>query len=207
MNETIDIMPLNEYEHEHDHEHEHCKEIEAPCHPEACRKFDVFVPFTVTPFGRADEEHIDVDCDGESRIVEGNHCHGQGPTEHEFTVAQRIKVTIPMKFGAEVCVEESCDEDLGSCEHEPEPEPIEPTHVTLCRDTLKINRYNTYQLTATVYPENAKDKSVTWTSNYPTYASVSPTGMVTAIREGRARITVTTVNGKYAYCDVEVNED
>jgi len=198
MDETIDIMTLSESEHE-----PNCTgDLEASqCHPETCRKFDVFVPITVTPFGRPDKDHITVTCNGDLRTIPGNQCQGQGPTAHEFTVAQEIKVLIPVKFGAEVCFDESCDEDLGDCQG------VDPSHVTLCHSSLKLDRYRTHQLEAAVHPENARDKSVTWTSNYPNYATVSPSGLVTAVRKGRARITATTVNGKMAYCDVEVEDE
>jgi uncharacterized protein YjdB len=57
---------------------------------------------------------------------------------------------------------------------------------------------------ATVLPEDATDKSVTWTSDNEEVATVVD-GVVTAVSEGTASITVTTVDGNLtATCVVTV---
>jgi hypothetical protein len=50
-------------------------------------------------------------------------------------------------------------------------------------------------LTATVTPANATNKAVTWSSSDEDVATVSNTGVVTAVGAGEATITVTTVDG------------
>lgn len=61
------------------------------------------------------------------------------------------------------------------------------------------------ELTATVYPENATNKNVTWSSSDKNIAVVSQSGVVTAVREGKAEITATTEDGnKQAVCKVTV---
>ncbi len=63
----------------------------------------------------------------------------------------------------------------------------------------------TAQLTATVSPPDATNKSVTWRSNAPDVASVSDSGLVTGLSAGTATITCTTVDGgKTATCEVSV---
>jgi len=62
-------------------------------------------------------------------------------------------------------------------------------------DTLQINE--TSQLTATVTPANATNKTVTWSSGAPSVASVSSTGLVTALAAGSAIITATTADGNF----------
>ncbi len=47
------------------------------------------------------------------------------------------------------------------------------------------------QLTATVAPDNATDKSVVWESLHPAIATVDQTGLVTAVAEGEATIRAT----------------
>jgi uncharacterized protein YjdB len=51
------------------------------------------------------------------------------------------------------------------------------------------------QLEAVVLPANATDKSIQWISNNDGIASVSETGLVTAVGRGNAVITANTVNG------------
>lgn len=60
-------------------------------------------------------------------------------------------------------------------------------------------------LTATVVPEDAEDKTVTFTSDKPEIATVTPKqGTVKAVKAGSATITATTVNGQTATATVTV---
>ena len=77
--------------------------------------------------------------------------------------------------------------------------------VELDRDTLKLMVGGTEQLTATVSPESATDKSLTWSSSDPDVASVNADGLVTAHKPGTAVITVATGDGGFtASCTVNV---
>lgn len=79
------------------------------------------------------------------------------------------------------------------------------TAVTLDKTTLSIKRGNTEILTATVEPEDASNKNVTWASDNEAVATVDENGLVTAVSAGTANITVTTVDGeKTATCVVTV---
>ena len=76
--------------------------------------------------------------------------------------------------------------------------------VTLDKTSLDLKAGDNTTLTATVNPESATDKTVTWTSGKPEIAAVEG-GTVTAKAEGTATITVTTVDGgKTATCKVTV---
>lgn len=76
--------------------------------------------------------------------------------------------------------------------------------VTLDKTRLDLEPGDTVQLTATITPEDAADKTLTWASDDETAATVDQNGKVTAGEEGFATITVTTSNGKTATCDVYV---
>lgn len=75
--------------------------------------------------------------------------------------------------------------------------------VALDQSDVTINRKNTLQLTATVAPQNATNKKVTWTSSNPDVATVDAAGKVTGIGAGTATITA-TANQKTAECQVSV---
>lgn len=63
----------------------------------------------------------------------------------------------------------------------------------------------TKQLTATIEPENADNKTVTWSSSAEEFATVDSNGLVTAVAEGSATITAKTSNNLTATCAVTVN--
>ena len=81
---------------------------------------------------------------------------------------------------------------------------VEATGVTLSQTTASIKIGESVTLTATVAPDNATDKTVTWSSSAPTIASVDASGKVVALAVGTATITATTTNSKTATCTVEV---
>lgn len=63
----------------------------------------------------------------------------------------------------------------------------------------------TLQLTATIYPDSATNKTVTWKSSDEKVATVDESGLVTAVGNGTADITATTEDGNYtATCQVTV---
>ena len=82
---------------------------------------------------------------------------------------------------------------------------IPVTSVTLNQTTVSLQKGETLTLTATVAPSDAANKSVTWSSGNTSVATVSTSGVVTAVGEGTAVITVTTADGgKTATCTVAV---
>ncbi len=90
--------------------------------------------------------------------------------------------------------------------HVPTPEQ-KPTSVTLDQESLKLSKGKTTQLTATVAPNDAVNKAVVWSSNNEQVAIVDETGKVTALEEGIAKISVTTVDGGLmAVSEVTVEE-
>lgn len=84
---------------------------------------------------------------------------------------------------------------------------VSVTSISLDKSNTTISKGSTETLTATVYPANATNKSVTWSSNNPSVATVNSNGTITAVGTGTAIITVKTVDGgKTAACTVTVTE-
>lgn len=84
--------------------------------------------------------------------------------------------------------------------------PVESVDLSSDKTTLKVGE--TAQLTATVSPETASDKKVTYSVSPIGVVSVSDTGVVTALKTGEATITVTTVDGsKTDTVTIKVEED
>lgn len=80
--------------------------------------------------------------------------------------------------------------------------------VTLDRLNLSLLPGSTATLVATVAPTSATNKSLTWSSDKTSVATVDANGIVTAVKEGIATITVTTVDGnKIAKCTVTVSKN
>ena len=85
--------------------------------------------------------------------------------------------------------------------------PIAVTGVKLDKAEAELEIGKTLQLAATVEPADAANKEVTWASSDAAVATVSATGLVTAVAEGEATITVTTKDGaKTATCKITVKE-
>jgi uncharacterized protein YjdB len=84
--------------------------------------------------------------------------------------------------------------------------PVAVSSVTLDKESLSLKIGETYSLIATVLPESAANKKVSWSSSNKSVATVDETGKVIAAGVGSAKITVTTEDGgKTASCSVSVS--
>lgn len=81
---------------------------------------------------------------------------------------------------------------------------IQADSVTLNKTELTLKPNQSEKLTATVKPSGA-NANVTWTSSNTSVATVSADGTVKGVANGTAVITVKTVNGKTATCNVSVS--
>lgn len=78
--------------------------------------------------------------------------------------------------------------------------------ISLNESTINMEIGESETLEATVLPENATDKSVTWTSEDPTIATIED-GVVTAVAEGHTTIIATGSDGiTWAGCSVYVTD-
>ena len=89
------------------------------------------------------------------------------------------------------------------------PEIVPVSQITLNKAEASISVGNSETLTATVAPENATIKALTWVSSDEDVATVAPDGTVTAVKVGTATITATAADGsgKSATCTVTVTAD
>lgn len=96
----------------------------------------------------------------------------------------------------------------GSTTPEPQPgdDPVAVTSVSLDKTELSLTAGQKTQLTATIQPSNATDKTLSWSSDNESVATVS-NGYVSAVAEGTATITVTTKDGSFTTtCTVTVTK-
>lgn len=85
------------------------------------------------------------------------------------------------------------------------PANVAVQSVKLDESSILLYEGDTQSLKATVLPSGATNTAVEWSSDNAAVATVSNSGMVTAVKAGEAKITVTTVDGgKTATCAVTV---
>ena len=83
---------------------------------------------------------------------------------------------------------------------------IEVTSIELDKTSTSVNIGSSVTLKATVKPDNATNKKLTWSSSNTSVATVDQNGKVTGVSKGTVDITVKSNNGKTAKCSVTVNE-
>lgn len=84
---------------------------------------------------------------------------------------------------------------------------VDVTGITLNKSALTMEIGQTYKLKAAITPSTATNKSVKWSSNNSSIATVSTDGVITAKSLGVAMITAETVDGGYtASCTVVVTK-
>lgn len=84
---------------------------------------------------------------------------------------------------------------------------IEVSEITLDKYTLDITCSDkTAQLTATVSPDNATDKTVSWKSSNDNVVTVDQNGKVTVVGAGEASVTA-SAGEKKAVCNIVVSHD
>ena len=79
------------------------------------------------------------------------------------------------------------------------------TGIEMSESEVYIARNSQKQLTATVKPDTAENKNITWESKYPEIATVDSNGLVTAKMAGTTIVVATSADGEFkAYCSVKV---
>ena len=85
---------------------------------------------------------------------------------------------------------------------------VEVTEITLSETEKALTEGETFTLTATVNPADATNPAIEWSSSDVAVATVDENGVVTAVAEGEATITATSVAdpAKFASCKVVVKK-
>lgn len=82
-------------------------------------------------------------------------------------------------------------------------ETVAVNEVTLNKTELSLTEGDSETLVATVKPDDATDKTVTWSTSDATIATVDNNGKVTAVKEGAVTITA-KAGGQKATCKVTI---
>ena len=121
------------------------------------------------------------------------------------TVGGAGKVTAVKAGEAVVTVTTEDGGKTATCKVTVKAKAVNVTEVTLDKTELTLTEGETETLTATVKPDNADNRKVTWISDKTDVATVGGAGKVTAVKAGEAVVTVTTEDGgKTATCKVTV---
>lgn len=125
------------------------------------------------------------------------------------TVAPTVMPTVPLTVAPTVAPTE-VPTPVPTLEPTPEPTieptpktPVEPAKITLNKKKATLVVGAKLTLKASLTPKGAKSE-LTWTSSNKKVATVTPKGIVKALRKGTATITVRTANGKKAACKITV---
>ena len=127
---------------------------------------------------------------------------------HECTDAACPNQSESIKDKAAHIYDDDADTTCNVCGYERTvtPETVPVSQITLNKAETSISVGNSEKLTATVAPENAAIKALTWASSDEDVATVALDGTVTAVKAGAATITATAADGsgKSATCTVTV---
>ena len=86
------------------------------------------------------------------------------------------------------------------------PTTIEATGIKINENIEKLEVGENKILTATIIPDNATNKSITWKSSNESIASISTTGELIAKKQGTVDITATSSNGKESTLKITIEE-
>ena len=86
------------------------------------------------------------------------------------------------------------------------PTTIAVTNIKINENVKNMKEGESQKLTATVTPDNATDKNITWKSSDESIATVSTTGEVTAKKYGTVDISATSTNGKTSTIKINIKE-
>ena len=86
------------------------------------------------------------------------------------------------------------------------PTTIEVTDIKINENVTKLKEGESEKITATITPDNATNKSVTWKSSDENVATVNSTGNVVAKKAGMVDITAESSNGKTSTIKIKIEK-
>ena len=129
-------------------------------------------------------------------------CADDPPCNHSWSAWEVVEEATYEKDGLERRVCSLCNiEETRSI-----PKLVRVSAIELSESDKKLNVGKSFTITATVKPDNAWNRTVTWSSSDPSIATVDENGTVTAIAEGEAIITAESADGVKAECKVTVEK-
>ena len=127
-------------------------------------------------------------------------------SDTEVATVEEGKVTAVKAGTATITVKTEDGDKTAACEVTVKENGYPVESVSLDKTSMELTEGDEATLTATVTPDNASNKNVTWSSSNTEVATVE-NGKVTAVKAGTAIITVRTDDGdKTATCEVTVKE-
>ena len=99
----------------------------------------------------------------------------------------------------------TCEVSVKDTTPPPPPPVVHVTGVSLNETAIELHLGESFNLVATINPDDADDKRIVWSTSQGNVAQVNQEGKITARGRGTAIITVTTVDGGFtATCEVTV---
>ena len=114
------------------------------------------------------------------------------------------KVTALKAGSANITVKSVDGGFTASCSVSVSAKTVDVASISLSKEELTLKEGDSETITATVKPDDATDKTVTWTSSDPSVATVDG-GKIEAVKEGTATVTA-KAGDKTATCKVTVDK-
>lgn len=144
-----------------------------------------------------------------TRAFNVKNCNTQSTTVTTPTPAPAPKPSTPSSNGGSSGSGSSSSSSSGSSSGGTVTPPTTNTTISVQKvvispNSLQLQKGETYKLGVYVYPTNATNKTVTYSSTNTSVATVDQNGNVRAISTGTTVIKATSKNGKYGVCNVVV---
>ena len=130
------------------------------------------------------------------------HCIDDPPCDHVWGEWEVVEEATYEKEGLERRACSRCNIE----ETRVIPKLVRASAIELSESEKTVFVGDTFTITATVKPEDAFNRTVTWSSSDPSIATVDENGTVTAIAKGEAIITAESADGVKAECKVTVEK-